>query len=244
MIAPREAIPQIEAGILSLKQKFDIPAEKELHCRLLCSPNGRSKGGFEHLNRSLVESLLYEAFELMASHGVAIRYSIADYRQHRNEYGDNLAMGSLIGEKAVHKIHRLKTGGIDPKAILPMMSGQVWAAGLMNGTYPTARDCDIFVSADSSIVRFIGSKHKAAHDHYSIFLDMDAPPGHIYKVEPAVTNYSNSFMVQLADIAAFTSSHAGYLQPELAFYRGLFQIYPDAICYPYNPYYPPSLLND
>lgn len=244
VIAPRENLPTLEAEVIALKAKFNIPGEKELHCRFLCSPTGRRKGGFDFLDRELVESLLYEAFELMARNQVAIRFAITDYRQHKDQYGEQIVLTDGNGQKTPHKIHRLASGGIDPKAILGGLSSHVWAISMTGQSSPSAKDCDIFVSAEHSLVKFIGDKARKAHDHYSAFIGINAPPGHIFRVEPKVTTYAESFMVQLADIVAFTCSHSGTTLPQNAFYRGLLRIYSDARCFPYDVQYDPSIAHD
>jgi|GEM_PF-2192849 len=244
VIARRDTLPSLEEGVLILKEKYGIPREKELHCRFLCSPTGRKKGGFDFLTREIVEDLLYDAFDLMAREQVAIRFAITDYRKHGNEYGDNIVLTDGAGQQTAHKVHRLASGGIDPKAILGNLSSHLWAISLTGASSPTPKECDIYVSAEHSLVRFIGDKARKAHEHYSAFIGINAPPGHIFRIEPKVTTYAESFMVQLADIAAFTCSHSGTTLPASAYYRGLLRIYSDAKCFPYDIQYDPSLANE
>jgi hypothetical protein len=244
VIAPREAIKQLEQGVLSLKSKYRIPEEKELHCRFLCSPTGRQKGGFSFLTRETVESLLIDAFDLMQKNKAVIRAAFTNFNHHKGRFGRTLKMNDINGGKAsTLNVHTLRSGEIDPKVILGTLSNFIWAQSL-NGAEPSATECEIFVSAEPSAVKFLGSKARQAQDHYGGFLDINSPPGHVYRIMPKSLTYADSFMVQLSDIAAFTTSHAYSDNPDVALYRNLLRYCADARCSPFNMEYDPTLADD
>lgn len=236
---------QLGEGLLALKRKYHIPDEKELHCRFLCSPAGRQKGDFAYLTREAVENLFIDAFDLMLKNKVVIRAASTNFSHHKGRFGRTLKMQHVDGKDVQPiEIHTLRSGDIDPKVIVGYLSNTIWAKSL-DGTSPSATQCEIFVSAEHSMVKFAGPKPRKAQDHYGVFLDINAPPGFVYRIEPTALTYTDSFMVQLADIAAFSTSHAQSDNPDTALYKNLLRYCSDSTCVSLNNMqYPPALADD
>lgn len=244
VIVPRIAIVQIERELLGLKLKFGIPKEKELHCRYLCSPSGRSQGGFEFLNRESVEDLLIEVFNVMQKNNTVIRAGYSTYSHHKGRFAKVLRMNDISGKnpKTVD-VHTLKSGEIDPKVILGSISHFIWARSL-SGYEPSAVECEILVNAEVSAVKFLGEKSRPAQEFCEGFLDINCPPGRVYRIQPKAVIYAENFMVQLSDIAAYTVSHAFSPNPDCGLYRNLLRYCIDAQCTPFNMSYAPSIADD
>lgn len=82
-------IRAVEARIAALKERFKIPKEMALHCRVLFSGQQREKAGIGHLTPEDVRSIVARAITIMNQGRVLIRYAV----------GNRAEFGAAIGDE-------------------------------------------------------------------------------------------------------------------------------------------------
>jgi Protein of unknown function (DUF3800) len=203
VIARRTRIRAVEARITALKDRFKIPKHTTLHCRILFSGHQRQKAGLGHLTPEDVQSIVARSITIMNQSSVLVRYPIADLV----EFGDSLSNEIEMQHESDGSTIKLPVQ-LDPKGILGMLMQSCFAVPLDGSHGPSASDCRIFVSEDSTKVEFIGERRRRADALYSGYSDVGAPPGNVFQLQPSVVKADSEPILQLADIAAYVCSHA------------------------------------
>jgi hypothetical protein len=193
----------VEASILALKERFKIPKQTTLHCRILFSGHQRQKAGLGHLTPDDVQSIVARLVTIMNQKSVLIRYAIANLAE----------FGKLLGDEI--KLQHESDGStmklpvkLDPKGVLGILMQSCFAVSPNGSQGPPASDCNIFVAEDSTKVEFIGEKRSRADGLYSGFSDIGAPAGNVFQLHPTVVKADSEAILQLADVAAYVCSHA------------------------------------
>lgn len=214
VIVRRVRLRAIEGRIGVLKEKFKIPKEVPLHCRILFSGQQRQKVGLGHLTPQDAQSIVAHAVTIMNQGPVLVRYSIGDLAEIGVALGSELEMqhdsdGSIV--KVPVKM--------DPKGLLGLLMQACFAVPPDGSQGPSASDCKIVVSEDSTMVEFIGAKRQRADGMYSGFSDIGAQSGQVYQLQPSSVPAASQPVLQLADIAAYICSHSMDVSPNNAFFR-------------------------
>lgn len=87
------------------------------------------------------------------------------------------------------------------------------------------RECSRIMHCIRSIVLPQRDHRKGCHrwrltdGMYSGFLDIGAPDGYVFQLQPTILNADNEPMLQLADIVAYVCSHAADKSTENTFFR-------------------------
>lgn len=213
-IVHRTRIETLEARLLDLKRQFDIPEEIPLHCRVLFSGQQRERAGLGHLTSQDAQLIVKRAVTIMNRGPVLVRYAVGSLAEWRLEIGDELEMhdgtdGPTTKEPVKH----------DPKGLLSMLMQGCFAIPPDGSEGPTASQCKILVSEDSTMVKFIGTRRRRADRMYSGFLDIGAPPNHVFQLDPIAVDVGRQPLLQLADIAAYICSHNACQADSAAFFR-------------------------
>lgn len=214
VITRRTRVKAIEARIAALKERFRIPKQIAFHCRILFSGHQRQKAGLGHLTPEDVQSIIARSITIMNQNSVLIRYAITDLARFGESMGDEIEMQHESDGSKIRVLVKL-----DPKGVLGMLMQSCFAVPPDGSQGPSASDCKIFVSEDSTKVEFIGKKRKRADGLYSGFSDIGAPVGNVFQLQPTVAKADREAILQLADIAAYVCSHASDDSAESRFFR-------------------------
>lgn len=145
---------------------------------------------------------------------VLVRYSIGDLAEFGVALGSELEMQHESDGSSVKVPVKM-----DPKGLLGMLMQACFAVPPDGSQGPSASDCKIVVSEDSTMVEFIGTKRRRADGMYSGFSDIGAPSGRVFQLQPSSVPAASQPVLQLADIAAYICSHSMDDSPENAFFR-------------------------
>ena len=213
-IVRRARLRAIEGRIGVLKERFKIPKDVSLHCRVLFSGQQRQKTNLGHLTPQDVQSIVARAVTIMNQGPVLVRYSVGNLA----EFG--VALGSELEIQYESDGSTIKVPvKMDPKGLLGMLMQACFAVPPDGSQGPPASDCKIIVSEDSTMVEFIGPKRRRADGMYSGFSDIGAPNGTVLQLQPSIMPAAGQPLLQLADIAAYICSHSMDDSPENAFFR-------------------------
>lgn len=210
----RTRLGAVEARIAALKERFKIPNEIVLHCRVLFSGQQRQKAGLSHLTPQDVRSIVARAITIMNHGSVLVRYSVGDLSKFGSTIGSELEMQHESDGSTTKLPVKL-----DPKGLLGMLMQACFAVSPDGSQGPPASECKVFVSEDSTMVEFIGAKRRRADGMYSGFSDIGAPSGQVFQLQPTIVSAASQPLLQLADIAAYVCSHSVDDSPENAFFR-------------------------
>lgn len=213
-IVRRTRLTAIEARVAALKKQFGIPKRMVLHCRLLFSGQQREKAGLGHLTSHDVQSILAGAITIMNDGPVFVRYSVGNLSEFRVAIGSELEMQHESDGSTMKLPVQM-----DPKGLLGMLMQACFAVPPDGSQGPPSSQCKIFVSADSTMVKFIGPTRRRADGMYSGFSAIGAPAGQVFQLQPTVVKSSTHPLLQLADIAAYICSHSLDDSDENVFFR-------------------------
>ncbi|SRR5581483_6298943 len=213
-IVRRARLRAIEGRIGVLKERFRIPKDMPLHCRVLFSGQQRQKAGLGRLTLKDVQSIVARVVTIMNQGPVLVRYSIGDLAEFGVALGNEVEMQHESDGSTV-KLPVKK----DPKGFLGLLMQACFAVPPDGSQGPPASDCKIVVSEDSTMVEFIGPKRRRADGMYSGFSDIGAPDGRVFQLQPSIVPAAGQPLLQLADIAAYICSHSMDDSPENAFFR-------------------------
>lgn len=214
IIVRRTRLRAVEARIAILKERFRIPKDGILHCRVLFSGQQRQKAGLGHLTPQDVQSIVARAVTIMNQGLVLVRYSVGDLAEFGAALGSEIEMQHESDGSTVKVPVKL-----DPKGLLGMLMQSCFAVSPDGSQGPPASECKIFASEDSTMVEFIGSKRRRADGMYSGFSDIGAPVGQVFQLQPEIVSAASQPLLQLADITAYICSHSTDDSPENTFFR-------------------------
>jgi hypothetical protein len=200
----------MEARIAMLKERFRIPHETMLHCRVLFSGQQRAKAGLSHLQKTDLNEFLHHAITILNQSNARLNYSISHIDYWREILGgDSLEM---YGETKAST--ELVPVNLDPKGILGLLAQSCFAVPSDGSHGPSAELCEIYTAEDPTKISFLGEKRNRADRWYSGFSDIGAPSGQVFRLEPKIIKAIDSPILQLADIAAYICSHAASDDPK------------------------------
>lgn len=183
-----------------LRQHYRIPSKAPIHCRVLHNAKARRKYHLDHLDDGDVSALIAAVVDQMKSIPAACRFAWTRL-PNRDPLVDSVDPSWVLPN--------------EPKGVLGILMQTCFAVPADGSQGPSATECDIFVSADRTKIRFLGQKRYQAHRGYSGFSDVEAPQGQVFHIEPHVIpddRWRDQPLLQVADVFAYTSSHA---DPEL-----------------------------
>lgn len=188
----RKNISKAKKALNKIKNRYKIPIDSKLHCRILFSGHQRKKANLEHLTFDSVRDIISNVIETMNKIPCLLRYGY-----------------SIVEDPNTYflkpKMERDDVIKYNPKGVLGILS-QSCLCPMKNEPYvPTPEQCEIYASIDKTRIKFIGKKKKRA-DSYSSGLTFKKsfyPDG--LKVTPFIKEHS---LQQIADIYAYICSHA------------------------------------
>jgi hypothetical protein len=204
-IFKRTKLKSIVREIEDIKRRFRFPAGVGIHCRELMSGQARDKKGLSHLSKEDIDSILNNVITVINRHQGLVRFGYAFENKIDGLFGSGeLVMESTIGEPDI-----TLPAKADPKAIIGILAQACFGNGpngSMNG--PCAADCQIFISPDKTVTKFIGPKGSQAHSLASGFISDGRVPGMVDKVEPIIGGGDYPQLLDVADVVAYICCHA------------------------------------
>lgn len=214
VVLRRERLHRVERRINDLKDRFRIPRDMALHCRILFNELARRKAGLAHLSREDAYSIVARVVRIMNREEVLLRYAEARLSRFKEALGTRIELTHVDGSGTT-------TFPVvaDPKALLGILA---------NGCFyhevgPMAAQCEIFVSEDSTRIGLIGPGRRRADSMYSGFSAIGAPDGSVFQLRPKVVTAESVPALQLADISAYMCSHADDALTQRDFFRDQLQ---------------------
>lgn len=209
LVIKRNDVPRMEKRLSRIKSRFGIPEQTALHCRELFHIHPREKAGLGHLTsdqaRSIVGHLIHEINQLECW----VRYAFS--RKRPGEAFFHAGDGFPIQD--------------DDKGIMALLAQsslipQVRDVGKARG--PNATDCEIFVAEESTSVRFLGHERRRADHWVSGYSEVGATPGGLFRLKPNLIPIKGHPLMQVADVLAYTCSHALSQEPVSHFFAEQF----------------------
>lgn len=203
LIMRREQIPEVERRILLLKERYEIPFDVPLHCRILLHEHPRAKAGLAHLTDLDGRSIIDKAVNIINKNSILVRYSTANLEVTKGILGSEVTLEDINdGDPVTLSVNA------DPKAILALCMQGCFAVSSNGSDGPTAKQCQIFAAADSTKVQFIGNERKQAHNRYQGYIDDKSENGMVFQLSPEIATVSSAPILQLADIVSYIYSRA------------------------------------
>lgn len=217
VICKRRHLKHINTEVKLLKKRFKIPNDVVLHCKMLFHADKRKKIGLEHLTPEDVQSIVSRAITIINQGPAMLNYAVGNLDVFRSTLGDS---------EPVLEFQNISDGSItevpvsfDPKGALGILMQACFAVPPDGSQGPTANQCQIFASADSTRIKFIDSQKRRADGWYSGFSDIGSPDGQIFQMQPTIATVDTQPMLQLADVAAYVCSHAQDDSANRSFFR-------------------------
>ena len=188
----RRSLRQRAIDVLNrIRSEFWIPWDTPLHCRILFNEHARRKHGMGYLSQTRVHALLDRLVQETRNVPVVCRFATTVLPK-RNPLVNSTAPFFVLPN--------------EPKGVLGLLMQCCFA-----NKQPNAEQCEIFVSADPTKIRFMGKNKYQAHRGYRGFSDIGAPAGMVFEIEPHIVSSSgwkDEPLVQLADVFCYICSHA------------------------------------
>lgn len=209
-IFKRTKLKSIVRDIEDVKRRFRFPPGVGIHCRELMSGQTREKKGLAHLSAGDIDSILNNVVTVVNRYQGLVRFEYAFESKFVGLFGSGeLVLKSTIGEPDISLPARP-----DPKGILGMLAQGCFANGPNGGKHgPCAADCQIYISPDRTMTKFIGAKSSQAHYLTSGFIDDGREPGRVDKVEPIIGGGDYPQLLDVADVLAYVCCHAIHKDP-------------------------------
>jgi hypothetical protein len=181
IIVRRTRLSQVEARITTLKERYKIPAQVQLHCRVLFNKHPRKRAGLAHLSDDDARSIVARAVTIMNQGNVILRYAFGDLPHFEHVIGNEL---EFTHESDGSKLKL--AANPDAKGVLGMMMQACFAVPADGSHGPPVSECQIFVSEDSTKITFIGPGRRRADQLYSGFSDIGATDGSVFQLQPTI----------------------------------------------------------
>jgi len=203
IIVKRSRVTSMERRLRVLKEKFAIPDDTNIHCRVLFSGQQRNKAELSHLGPGDAEKVVSQIVTIINQTPAVVRYAVGSLKEFRDEMGTKIVMQNRDGENTM-----ALPVDANPKGLLGLLMQSCFAVPPDGSQGPPPSECHIVTSADSTKTRFVGVDKKRADRMYSGYSAIGAPTGTPFKVEPQVGAESDHPLLQIADVAAYICSHA------------------------------------
>ncbi|AUG08907.1 hypothetical protein [Pseudomonas sp. S09G 359] len=218
-IFKRTKLKSIVRDIDDIKRRFKFPLGVGIHCRELNSGQIRKKKGLDHLSEEDINSVLNNVITVVNRYQGLARFGYAFTDKSLGAFSSGeLVMQSTIGEADI-----ALPIAPNPKGILGFLAQMCFANGPQGGPNgPCAADCQIFISPDPTMTKFIGPRSTQAHYLTSGYIDDGRNIGKVDKVEPIIGGGKYPQLLDVADVLAYVCCHAIHKDPLQKKYNQLY----------------------
>lgn len=205
----RENIGHAEKVVDMLRKEYKFPKRLPIHCRVLYNAEARRKCGLSHLNFEKVNKLIGQLINQMNEIPVVCRFAWTALTDKQPLVDSSDPEWRLPNE---------------PKGIIGILMQGCFAVPADGSQGLPANETEIFVSADSTKIQFMGKKRYQAHRGYRGFSDIGAPTGEIFGIQPRVIpndRWMEHPLLQVGDVFAYICSHIDQTMVRDDFYTNL-----------------------
>jgi hypothetical protein len=208
----RTRLKRLIRGVKEIKKRFNIPENVEIHCKDLRLEVSREKIGLQHLSDRDVESVYRNVITLINQCDVLVKYGLAFEEKVRPDW----SAGSFTLEGGDRNVE--VPAKFDVKGILGIVAQACFTSrpGMNDG--PSLEQMEIFVAPDATKVKFLGDKARQAHYWARGFNDMGT--GTVLEATPNAGGCPSE-LFEIADVIAYTCSHAAHGKDEQPFFHAL-----------------------
>lgn len=195
VVFKRTKLRRLLREIRQLKRRFSFPDGVDIHFRILNSFHQREKNGLSHMSKVAIESLCVNLVSIINKNDVIVRYAYckeADVAHHFEAPIELL--DSSGGEPLSVEVQ------YNSKGVLGMLAhmGMCDYAG-----FPLLKDTEVYISPDTTQVKFLGANRRQAHFWASGYMDI----GDRLRFEPQIGDGGYAGIMELADFAAYITCH-------------------------------------
>jgi len=202
-IVHRVNLEKIDSLIEKIRDKYSIPHDISLHCRILFNSSARENNKLGHLEDEDVKNIILDIVSAMGDICL-LRYAYF------------VAPSEFDFDKIVMTTFQSTDGSpppkfpikYDKKGILGLLMLVCFAVPPDGKKWPTPDKCEIFVSEDYSRIHFLGTKRSRADNYYRGISDIGAPPGCVFRLNPVILKSDDATLLQVADILSYICPHA------------------------------------
>lgn len=194
----RQDIEKAEKVLEFLRDKYKIPSEIPLHCRVLYNGHQREKNGLQHLSPEDVTEIISKLVYHLSKLPVLCSFAYFDHSKISNQ------------DVFVPGVGNWETIPNEPKGILGLLMKSCFAVADDGSQGPRSEKCEIFISAEPTKIKFLGDTRYQAHKGYSGFTDIRPMDGKVYKIQPHIISskqWRDFPLIQIADIFSYICSH-------------------------------------
>jgi hypothetical protein len=204
VVVKRSRIPWIMREIDKIKDEFQIPHATALHCRVLFSIDQRRKAGLEHLNEDHARSIILKSMILLNNVGAHVRFASCALSTYAAAMGDSITMRNQAGEiEAVLPVHT------NEKALVALLANVSLMIPAPDRKFARSEDWEIVISEEGSKTKSIGDRRGKVHNLMSGgYSSIGAPEGQFHQFTPHISTPAVHPLLQLADVASYSLSHA------------------------------------
>lgn len=216
-IVRRNHLKRAQKELSVLREKYNIPHEFGIHCRVLFSRNAREKIGLGHLTEDDAREIVGRIVSIFNQVPMILRFGVCDldgFRQFAEKQGNILTLDHVDG-KSTKEIPIT----VDPKGVIGLLAQVCFAVPPDGKNGLPANQCEIFVAKDETKVKLFGNNKSKAHRTYAGFSDIGASPDEVLRIEPIVTTPDECDMLEYADVAAYLTSHASSKDKRQKFFK-------------------------
>jgi hypothetical protein len=175
-------------ALCALKRKYGLPQTVQMHMRSLANARYRNENGITHLTAEVLLQFVSEVVERMNEAPFLVRAAYF-----HGDLPTDIAepeWGARWSDKGIQSM-------LAKLALVPL--------NLQRHKYTDLR---IVVSADATLVSFLGTRRRRADRWARGFSDIEAPPGHVYEFTPVIAAPESDILLQLADVVVYLIAHA------------------------------------
>lgn len=200
----RTKIKTIERDFRELKKRFNFPLNSKLHCRELLSGQKREKSGLGHLSKEDIDAIFNTIVTIINRQKGLVRFNYAFTEKIDSVFSGPLTLDSTVDGEPSISVDSV----FNEKGVLGLLAQGCFANRLDGREGPLPDQCEIFVSPDKTLVKFIGNKKNKAHYLASGFSDIEAKDGRINLVAPVIGGDYFADLYEIADVVAYICCHA------------------------------------
>jgi hypothetical protein len=204
VVVKRSRIPLVLREINKIKDGFRIPYATAIHCRELIHPDARRKAGLDHIDDAQAQSIVIKCLLLLNNVGAHVRFASGSFNAYEAAMGDSITMRNQAGEiEAVLPVHA------SPKALLSTLAQVSLMVPAPDRKFAHAHEWELVISQDATKIKSLGDGKRQVHNLMSGgFSSIGAPEGQFHQFTPHISTEAVHPLLQLADVAAYSLSHA------------------------------------
>lgn len=203
LIVPRHELLRIKRRLFIVKEKFKIPADTPIHCRVLMHKHAREKAGLGHLTEHSAKAVIGHIIREINRSQCGLRYAWTEFPE---------KPVVVPPQEGMHQIP------FEPKYVLGMLAQGCFGVALDGSQGPLANQCEIVVAEDRTLISTGNKSRSQAHKATSGWSDIGAMPGQLHRIEPRVSTAVQEPLLEIADVLAYMCSHAFRAGPSRDFY--------------------------